>query len=183
MGLIRISHSFPRSEGKNGFENHSFPRSEGKNDHSFPRSEGKNGFENHSFPRCEGKNDFKKLYYTILYYTILYYTILYYTILYYIILNYIILYYTILYIVYYTILYYQILVLTRPQNHSFPRCEGKNDFEAWAGGYLVTPMLYRMLFLLTNVGKVWVFLGIFLGKVVGMEWQAEGLPPPLPLGG
>ena len=34
-----------------------------------------------------------------------------------------------------------------------------------------------MLFLLTNVGKVWVFLGISLGKVVGMEWQAEGLPP------
>ena len=34
-----------------------------------------------------------------------------------------------------------------------------------------------MLFLLTNVGKVWVFLGISLGKVVGMEWQAKGLPP------
>ena len=30
-----------------------------------------------------------------------------------------------------------------------------------------------MLFLLTNVGKVWVFLGISLRKVVGMEWQAE----------
>ena len=38
-------------------------------------------------------------------------------------------------------------------------------------------MLHRMLFLLTNVGKVRVFLGISLGKVVGMEWQAEGLPP------
>ena len=34
-----------------------------------------------------------------------------------------------------------------------------------------------MLFLLTNIRKVWVFLGISLGKVVRMEWQAEGLPP------
>ena len=42
----------------------------------------------------------------------------------------------------------------------------------------ITPMLYRMLFLLTNVRKVWVFLRISLGKVVGMEWQASGLPPP-----
>ena len=40
-----------------------------------------------------------------------------------------------------------------------------------------------MLFLLTNVGKVWVFLRISLRKVVGMEWQAEGLPPSLPPGG
>ena len=38
-------------------------------------------------------------------------------------------------------------------------------------------MLYRMLFLLTNVGKVRVFLGISLRKVIGMEWQAKGLPP------
>ena len=40
-----------------------------------------------------------------------------------------------------------------------------------------------MLFLLTNVGKVWVFLGISLGKVIGMEWQAKGLPPSPPPGG
>ena len=41
----------------------------------------------------------------------------------------------------------------------------------------ITQMLYRMLFLLTNVRKVWVFLGISLGKVIGIEWQAKGLPP------
>ena len=46
----------------------------------------------------------------------------------------------------------------------------------------ITAMLHIMLFLLTNVRKVWVFLGISLGKVIGMEWQAEGLPP-LPLWG
>ena len=34
-----------------------------------------------------------------------------------------------------------------------------------------------MLFLLTSVRKVWVFLGFSLGKVIGMEWQAKGLPP------
>ena len=32
-------------------------------------------------------------------------------------------------------------------------------------------MLYRMLFLLTNVGKVWVFLGISLGKPIpSLHW-------------
>ena len=38
-----------------------------------------------------------------------------------------------------------------------------------------------MLFLLTNIGKVWVFLRISLGKVFRMEWQAcHSIPLSLP---
>ena len=38
---------------------------------------------------------------------------------------------------------------------------------------MVTPMLYRMLFLLTNVGKVWVFLG-------GRPSACHSIPPTFP---